>query len=185
MSREQLVDAYLRGDISRRIFIRRLVAAGVSLSAAVGYAHLLTPAPAQAARVKAAADLYQHLPPPDKTPPSLTLTIPPRSMGRLLKSKRIRVQVGASEAASVTITAVTTLRKLKRNGKHGPPRQLTLVTQQLALAKGPPQIVSLKLSRAGRRAMRGHDKVRVIVLVEAADKAGNRSSVSSKRAFKR
>lgn len=41
MSQEQLVSAYVRGDISRRTFIRRLVAVGVSLSAAIAYAELL------------------------------------------------------------------------------------------------------------------------------------------------
>jgi len=40
MSKEQLVDAYLRGEISRRAFIRRLVAGGVSVSAAVAYSFL-------------------------------------------------------------------------------------------------------------------------------------------------
>lgn len=49
MSQEQLVEAYIEGRIGRRTFIRRLVAAGVSLSAAVAYTHLLQPAPARAA----------------------------------------------------------------------------------------------------------------------------------------
>ena len=48
MSEEQLVDAYLRGEVSRRTFIRRLVAAGLTLSAAVAYTHALKPAPAEA-----------------------------------------------------------------------------------------------------------------------------------------
>ena len=41
MSKEQLVEAYLDGAITRRVFIRRLVAAGVSLSAALVYADSL------------------------------------------------------------------------------------------------------------------------------------------------
>ena len=40
MSKEQLVDAYLHGDLTRRRFIQRLVAAGVSVSAAVAYAQI-------------------------------------------------------------------------------------------------------------------------------------------------
>ena len=40
MSKELLVEAYLRGDISRRQFIRRLVAAGVSMAAALAYAEM-------------------------------------------------------------------------------------------------------------------------------------------------
>ena len=41
MSRELLVGAYVRGDISRRTFVRRSVALGVSLAAALSYADLL------------------------------------------------------------------------------------------------------------------------------------------------
>ena len=48
MSEEQLVDAYLRGEVSRRTFIRRLVAAGLTLSAAVAYTHALKPGTAEA-----------------------------------------------------------------------------------------------------------------------------------------
>jgi hypothetical protein len=40
MSREELVGAYLNGEISRRTFVRRLVAAGVSLTAALTYAEM-------------------------------------------------------------------------------------------------------------------------------------------------
>ena len=41
MSRDQVVDAYLRGDLSRRLFVRRLVAVGVSLTAALTYAQMV------------------------------------------------------------------------------------------------------------------------------------------------
>ena len=49
MSKEELVDAYLDGRLSRRTFIRRLVASGVSLGAALTYAGVLAPeSPARA-----------------------------------------------------------------------------------------------------------------------------------------
>ena len=48
MSRDELVNAYIDGSVSRRTFIRRLVTAGVSLGAAVSYAHLLAPGRADA-----------------------------------------------------------------------------------------------------------------------------------------
>ena len=44
MSREQLVSAYLHGDLGRRQFVRGLVALGVSLTAALGYAEMNPPA---------------------------------------------------------------------------------------------------------------------------------------------
>lgn len=59
MPDEQLVHAYLRGDVSRRTFVRRLVAAGLSLSAAVAYTHALRPGLAAASH--GPANIY---PPP-------------------------------------------------------------------------------------------------------------------------
>jgi hypothetical protein len=41
VSKEELVDAYIDGRISRRTFVRRLVATGVSLGAALTYASVL------------------------------------------------------------------------------------------------------------------------------------------------
>jgi hypothetical protein len=43
VSREEAVEAYTAGRISRRTFIRHLVAAGVSVGAAVTYAEVLSP----------------------------------------------------------------------------------------------------------------------------------------------
>ena len=50
MSRAELVQGYLDGQLSRRVFIRRLVATGVSAAAALSYAGLLEAAPAGAVR---------------------------------------------------------------------------------------------------------------------------------------
>jgi hypothetical protein len=52
MSREDLVAAYLDGQITRRIFVRRLVAAGVAIAAATSYARMMHPARAHAANSK-------------------------------------------------------------------------------------------------------------------------------------
>jgi hypothetical protein len=43
MSRQGIVESYLNGEISRRTLVRRLVGAGVALSAATAYANLLRP----------------------------------------------------------------------------------------------------------------------------------------------
>lgn len=40
MSREELVTAYLDGQLSRRVFVRRLMAAGVTLGAALAYGEM-------------------------------------------------------------------------------------------------------------------------------------------------
>jgi hypothetical protein len=43
VSSSEVVESYLRGEISRRTLVRRLAAAGVSLSAAAAYSELLRP----------------------------------------------------------------------------------------------------------------------------------------------
>ena len=60
MSRQELVTAFLEGQISRRTLIRRLIAGGVSAGAAISYAQVLAPERATAA-VRAAADTQYPL----------------------------------------------------------------------------------------------------------------------------
>lgn len=69
MSRDELVNAYIDGSVSRRTFIRRLVTAGVSIGAAVSYAHLLSPDRAGAS--EAGPDFYDK-PLADQNLPSST-----------------------------------------------------------------------------------------------------------------
>ena len=54
MSREELVQRYLDGQMSRRVFLRRLIGTGVATAAALAYADVLETAPASASP----ADLY-------------------------------------------------------------------------------------------------------------------------------
>jgi hypothetical protein len=49
MSKEQLMTAYLSGELGRRQLVRRLVAGGVTLAAALAYA-AMTPVPAHAGK---------------------------------------------------------------------------------------------------------------------------------------
>ena len=55
MSREELVGAYVGGNVSRRVFIRGLVGLGVTIGAAVAYADVLA---AQTVPTTSAADIY-------------------------------------------------------------------------------------------------------------------------------
>ena len=41
MSDEELIEAYTQGRVSRRVFVRRLVAGGLSVGAAVAYSNAL------------------------------------------------------------------------------------------------------------------------------------------------
>jgi hypothetical protein len=80
MSSSEIVESFLRGEISRRTLVRRLVGAGVSMSAAVAYSELLRPEWAFAAEQCSAEhyDVYGHYdhychyeqqPPPTQNPP--------------------------------------------------------------------------------------------------------------------
>jgi hypothetical protein len=82
MSSSEIVESFLRGEISRRTLVRRLAAAGVSMSAAVSYSELLRPEWAFASHECTAefydlhgfygdCDHYEHYeqPPPTQNPP--------------------------------------------------------------------------------------------------------------------
>jgi hypothetical protein len=62
VSNQELVDAYIEGRISRRVFIRRMVLGGISLSAAAAYAGALAPG------AKAGEKKPKHYPKPPKPP---------------------------------------------------------------------------------------------------------------------
>lgn len=49
MSDEELIEGYTQGRITRRMFVRRLVAGGLTVTAALAYGDMLAPGPAAAA----------------------------------------------------------------------------------------------------------------------------------------
>lgn len=73
--------------MSRRTLIRRLVAGGVSLGAAVSYAQVLNPQRAGATGTLAADDHY----------PAVDLTIVSTSLATVRTEKRVRVRIDSSE----------------------------------------------------------------------------------------
>ncbi len=86
MSQEEIVDAYVHGHMSRRLFIRRLVGSGVALGAAVSYAHLLTP------EVKAKGVVAHGY-----NPPTLSgLGMVSEDLDKVIKKKRVKI-VGTSD----------------------------------------------------------------------------------------
>lgn len=91
MSRQELVDAYLEGTVNRRAFVRRLVASGVSVGAAAGYAQILAPGAAAAERApraerKGGGELY----------PRVVANITTRDLKDVRKNNRLKVKVTSS-----------------------------------------------------------------------------------------
>jgi hypothetical protein len=97
MSRQELVDAYLGGGLSRRAFVRRLVASGVSVGAAMGYAQVLAPE-AEAAPLKRRT-------PQDDQYPILATKIVTRDMHDVRHNKRLRLRITTNTAVVVHVGA--------------------------------------------------------------------------------
>lgn len=84
MSDREIVDAYLDGRISRRTLIRRLVAAGISIGAAVSYAQVLKP---ERAFARADSDHY----------PDYDVRIVEEDLDKVANKERVLVRVHADE----------------------------------------------------------------------------------------
>jgi hypothetical protein len=91
MSQQEAVAAYLDGRMSRRTLIRRLVAGGVSVSAAVAYAHVLQPGRATA---RAFGDFHG---------PGYTLSIPDQDLDRVVRQRTIKVSVTSEAPQTIPI----------------------------------------------------------------------------------
>jgi hypothetical protein len=147
MSREELVSAYLDGGMSRRVFIKRLVAAGTSIGAAVSYAHLLAPeARAASGRDGDGIDHYE---------PEIQVAIATARIPAVLGSRKLDVLAGADDPVTFTFKA-----QLRHRGKLK-----TIGTKQVAFPGGVSQRrVRIPISRFGRTvlASRNAYSVRVV-----------------------
>jgi hypothetical protein len=81
VSQEELVGAYVAGEISRRTLIRRLVAGGLTVGAATAYAQLLSPK-ADAAERGTIAEYPRH-----------TVRMKSTDLKRVLRRRAARVQL--------------------------------------------------------------------------------------------
>jgi hypothetical protein len=163
MSREELVSAYLAGGVSRRTFIRRLVAGGVSLGAAVSYAHLLAPGRASA---QSPADFHK--------PATVVVKIRSRFLDKVVDSGKLKVDVTLDEPAVLEIFADAKI--------GGDPKPIGATTVDL---HGPSTTrVPIPLDRAGRLALEDKDEVRVGAIVRAVDRQGQASVASATKKLK-
>jgi hypothetical protein len=159
MSREQLVDAYLRGEISRRVLIRRLVAAGVSLTAAVAYSYLAPDRVIASPGSYNLSDETQPSPSPPPPPPHPDRATARRGPALTLQasrsSGRVRAKVSSDEAANFVVSAVT------RSG--------ALATKSFRVRSAGTKSLTLRLPQGAPR--------RIAVVARATDDAGLSSKV--------
>jgi hypothetical protein len=177
MSRDQLIEGYLRGEISRRRFIRGLVASGVSLGAAIAYGEL-APEPVRAAPPYDMATQDDPpatpSPPPPDTPvdppapppaaPQLTVDVADTSLAPLLKGK-IAVVAGVDAPATVAVTASS--------------GRTQLGTVSAPFTRAGASTLTIKLSSSVRRSLRRRKSVRVAILGTATDAGGRRSTAAT------
>ena len=149
MSQGDLLDAYLGGEISRRIFIRRLVATGMSLSAAAAYAYVLNPSqPRAQGDLKAIGDFYDEgtARSGDAFPAELATSAV--SMETLVRHGELAVRVTASKAGVVPVSA-----RVARDGLAGSV-PLALGSARVAFARAGSRTIRLRAGDAALDALR-------------------------------
>lgn len=151
MSNNELVTAYVEGRISRRTLIRRLVAAGVSMGAAVSYAHLLGPERAGAVPIEQCSPEY----------PTVAMTILSAKLSRVRADERIQIRADYRDpnqgSAETRIEFTVTTR---RNGQ-----MLVIGSRSLQISEGKASVVRIGLDNV--RPLRNRNRARITV--EARD----------------
>lgn len=139
MSREELVSSYLDGGMSRRTFIRRLVAAGISVGAAVSYAHLLAPAARAAAGTD--GDGLEHY------EPEIRVAIR-GGLRRVLTTRKLEISASADDPVTFSFKA-----QIRHQG-----RVKTVGVKQVVFSQATAnRIIQIPISRFGRNVLAGRD----------------------------
>ena len=115
MSRSELTDAYVSGRISRRSFVRGMVALGASVPVAMALADKVSAAPAGVGRINRSSDVYPdpyphphpHPKPPAPAPapaPAAVTTLPATGVAQQDQSSIVApLAAGAAAAALVAL----------------------------------------------------------------------------------
>lgn len=118
--------------------------------------------------------------PRDATAPSLGLRVGSARLARVRRSRKLGVAVTLDEAAGVVLTATA------RTSARGARRARTVtIAKGTADFDGPAtRTVSLRLTRAGRAALKRRRRVAVAVSGRATDRAGNAASAKASRTLR-
>ncbi len=165
MSQQELITTYREGGMSRRTLIRRLVASGVSLGAAISYAHLF--APRAEAEARNHADFYE-----DFYPSDVRLSIRSHTVNGVVKTGQVRVFVHTDDATEITFKVFTKIRgKLRRIG-----------VKTVKFPAAGSRVVKIRIGDGARRLLRRRDRKWIKVTAVARDT--NESNVSRFQATK-
>jgi hypothetical protein len=159
MSQQELITTYREGGMSRRTLIRRLVASGVSLGAAVSYAHLFAP------KAEASVPGYEEF-----YPPEASVRIVSNTVNGVVHSRHLRVFLRIDEGASATLRVF-----IKMNGRL---RRIGIKTVEFPAAGARTVGIPLGANALAHLARRNRKWFRVTVAV--TDENGPVSTQTSK-----
>ena len=167
MSQQELIDTYREGGMTRRTLIRRLVASGVSLGAAVGYDHLFAPA-AEAEDRRSHADFYE-----DFYPSDVRLRIVSNTVNGVVRTGKVRVYVHTDDATEITLRVFTKIRgRLRRIG-----------IKTVTFPRAGSRTVQVPIGENARRLLRRRDRKWIKVTSVARD-TGESTGVSRSQTSK-
>jgi len=113
--------------------------------------------------------------PADTTRPSVAVKVLSAALGRVRRSGKLQVEVSIDEGASVALKATARVSR----------RQVTLASGQIGNLTGAgKRRETLRLSKAGKRALAGRSRVKVSVTARAQDPAGNSASAKAGRTLR-
>ena len=163
MSQQELITTYREGGMSRRTLIRRLVASGVSLGAAISYAHLF--APQAEAEERFHADYYEEFYPTD-----VRLSIRSNTVNGVVRTGRVRVYVHTDDAAQITLRVLTKIR--------GRLRRIGIKTVTFRNAGG--HVVRIPIGAGALQLLARRDRKWIKVTAEARDESGTSFAKTAK-----
>jgi hypothetical protein len=164
MSREELITTYREGGMSRRTLIRRLAASGVSLGAAISYAHLFAPK-AEADERRNHADYYE-----DYYTTDVRLRIVSNTVNGVVRTGTVNVFIHTDDGAEITLKVFTKIRgRLRRIGIK------TITTTQATS-----RLVQIPIGDGALRLLRQRDRKWIKVTSAATDESGTSYARTSK-----
>ena len=163
MSQQELINTYREGGMSRRTLIRRLVASGVSIGAAMSYAHLF--APRAEAEARSHDDFYE-----DFYVSDVRLSIRSQTVDGVVASGQVRVFVHTDDGAEVTLRVFTKIR--------GRLRRIGIKTVTFTNAGG--RLIRVPIGEGARRLLRRRDRKWIKVTAVARDETGVSRSQTSR-----
>ena len=113
-------------------------------------------------------------PAPDTTAPELDVALARTSLSRVRRTGRLPVRAFADEQATVTLTA---------SARVGG-RTVTLARGRAQVGANSTAAASLRLTRAGRRAVRSARRLAVTLRGRAVDEAGNAGTAQARRTLR-